>query len=91
MPFVIDDLALAGAAAAADGAGASLPAWLAPMLASLGLSTGAQMAAPKYGMSQPGAVPQMENDQIDFSRLVGQQASTQLPKLQLQNRLPRPY
>jgi hypothetical protein len=55
------------------------------------VSAGASAAMPKRGMTQPGQIPQLGEQPVDFNALVGpqQQQPSQLPKLQLQSRLPR--
>ena len=55
------------------------------------IGAGVSQAMPKKGMTQPGQIPQLGEQPVDFNALVGpqQQQPSQLPKLQLQSRLPR--
>lgn len=67
--------------------------YIAPAIASSAVGGAINAAMPKKGMTTPGQAPSM--DQMDFNSLLAQpqqaQAQNSLPKLQLQNRLPRGY
>jgi hypothetical protein len=53
---------------------------------------GIAAATPKHGMTQPLDAPKPgQSGGMDFSALVGQQQPSNLPKLQLQNRMPQGY
>lgn len=60
-------------------------------LATAGASQAVASAVPKTSINPAGAVP--DSGDMDLNKLVGgqQQQQSMLPKLQLQNRLPRPY